>query len=203
MTINQPLHNFAINSREDLAYAVDIIDGALQSINDYFKKHPKTNARIRFPHGQLRTVSQHLEKFDWIKSDVLANNLANQLVFLDLLTWILNRTDLMGTARTMLYKNIVVVCGAVAEALLDSAANEVGIEADTYRHRLRELKRKRVIYTAMHDDLSWLWILRGKIHLHIHDDVEQDIFKVTEARRAVRVVSGLVSRLKSIFSDKA
>lgn len=203
MTKNQPLHKFAINSREDLAYAVDIVDGALQSINDYFKQNPRSNARIRFPRGQLGTVSQHLEKFDWIESDVLATNLANQFVFLDLLVWVSNRTDLMGTARTMLYKNVVVVCGAVAEALLDSAAKEVGIEVDTYRQRLRELKRKRVIYSAMHDDLSWLWILRGKIHLHIHDDVEQDIFKIAEARRAAKVVSDLVLRLQSLFADTA
>lgn len=203
MTKNQALHKFAINSREDLAYAVDIVDGALQSINDYFKQNPKSNARIRFPRGQLRTVSQHVEKFDWVESDVLATNLANQFVFLDLLNWVSNRTDLMGTARTMLYKNVVVICGAVVEALLDSAAKEVGIEVDTYRQRLRELKRKRVIYSAMHDDLLWLWTLRGKIHLHIHDDVEQDIFKITEARRATKVVSGLVSRLQSLFADAA
>lgn len=200
MTKNQPLHKFAINSCEDLAYAVDVIDGALQSVNDYLKVNPRSRGRIRFPQGQLGTVAQHLGKFDWVGSDVLATNLANQYVFLDLLQWVLNRTDLMGAARTMLFKNIVVVCGSIVEALLDSAATKVGIDADKFMNRNRKLKSKNVIDANLLDELSWLWRLRGKIHLHILDDFEQQLYKADDARRALKIASDVVITLHVYFS---
>jgi hypothetical protein len=197
---HQPQLKYAIKSREDLSYVVDVIDGALQSVNDYLKANPRSRGRIRFPQGQLGTLTQHLDKFNWIESEVLASNLANQYVFLDLLQWVLNRTDLMGSARTMLFKNIVVVCGSIVEALLDSAATKVGIEADKFMNRNRKLKQKRVIDTDLLDALGWLWRLRGKIHLHILEDYEQQVYKADDAKLALRITNDVVITLRVYFS---
>ena len=189
----------AIENEADLKAAVEAVGGGLQLISDYLDANPKAQGKVRFPRGFLGSVGKHSKKYEWIENEVLKRNLSYQYIFYDVLRWLANRTDISATAAEMLLKHAIVVRTSIAEGLMAAAASQLGYVQHKFPKCIKRLLAEKIITQKLHDELDWMWEVRGAIHVYTVNDLEWEKYKVTDARRASKAVKELEEALDLHF----
>lgn len=177
----KPNPHMSVSNDSELAYAVDLIEGTLQSITEYLQKNPKKNFRIQFSRLQKFHMSAIKERLSWISSRRMAQKIASQFVYIEFLKWMERHSNLKKLERSLMCKDIIVFSASVTEALVNIACNEYNLNHDKYLERVNDLKFHGFVSEKLCQKIKDQWILRGRVHLAISTEPEDYSLKDANA----------------------
>lgn len=166
-----------IRNDEDLSQRVSAVNEALQEIHNYIgpddpERYDRREFKIRFPRSYIRTASQFGARLPFITDDILKRNISYSLIEADLLSWLLNRTDVTGILRGMIIKSGIVKMGSIAEACVRFTTRGRLGERNGFKGRCGRLQSDRQISMELLGEMNWLWDTRDAIHLHLLSNTE-------------------------------
>lgn len=91
-------------SHVEVAALVSDANTALSGLQAEFGRDNKQEARITFPRGFIRTASELRATLPNLDGEVQRRNASYALMTIDVLRWLIVRTDLAGTALSMVVK---------------------------------------------------------------------------------------------------
>jgi len=160
-----------IKNDKELAKAIEKANELIQAVEDYqTSKVPSPVARLSFPYGFIRSANHHRNRLQFVRNAALQSNMAYTLILTDSLSWLLNRTNISGTAAEMLRKLQMFIAGALVESITKDYLK--GICGKGYKDRTKYLVANNIIEQSLKEDLDWLWDVRNKMHLFLVDDSE-------------------------------
>jgi hypothetical protein len=186
-----------ITNAAELESAVQQVSEVLQAITNY-SLADKTHAprkKITFPRQFVGTKSSYTKQFDWLLNDALKRNLAYELIFVDVLRWLSNHTDIYGPARQMLYKHVIVIFGAILESLLNGFFVQNSLIERRVPAQFRRLLKEKVIAQKLYDELEWMWELRQSVHLFLLNQPEIEKYSVSDVKRALAALASVQEAL--------
>lgn len=169
---------------------------ALQQIQDLAGREPREAAEVRFPRGYLVEIGRWRLALPFVRSNDVRSMVADALMMHDVQSWLLKRTDLSGHARGMLVKSCIASLGSVAEALVIDATSPPMGKRQKMSSRIEKLRESTVIDEQLASDLSWLWDIRNRQHLHALTEREFDVYTRDDHPRAESTVARLVIALR-------
>jgi hypothetical protein len=162
----------AIETDEELAVAVKKAGVLLQEIQDFCGRKNRSDAKVRFPRGYLRTASEQRNRLKFVGSEDLKANLSYTLILTDSILWLLVRTDIAATAKDMLIKMFIFLGGALMEGILSDYLTGIIGKQRSFKKRTEYLLENEIITQSLHDDLNWVWDMRNNMHLFLLDGRE-------------------------------
>jgi len=179
------------------------IGGDLQKLEDLLKRCGDKRTKIRFPRGFLRTAAHFRERFWFIRDENLRRNIAYSLILSDVYRWLLNRTDLQGTAREMLIKECVCLMGSLAESITKDAMQSFCGKKQGYAKRTAKMRELGIIDGALERKLDWLWDYRNREHLFLIEDREYGHYTLEHYNDAIGTFRALRKALHEYFAQLA
>lgn len=167
---------------------------ALQSIQDELGVGNVPGARVRFPRGFIRTAATHRKSLPNLGSEVQRRNASYALMSLDVFRWLLVRTDLSGTALSMIVKEGICVLAALCEWLTKEATRGHA-SSRPYCQRTAKLVELGHIEATLKIELDWLWDIRCNEHLHEVRSLEHEMYTRDDFNRAQKAYFALRSAL--------
>jgi hypothetical protein len=185
-----------ITNDTELWEAVKGAGDLLQQIEDYLHGQPHRQGAVRFPRKLIRPAKDHRIRLSFVSDPDLRTNLAYTLILTDVVRWVLVRTDLSGTAREMLVKQLVFLAGTLVESITKDYLK--GLCGQSYEKRTAFLVANGVIDAGLKAELDWLWDLRNKMHLYGLDEAEYvNDYNNKTLQRAVAAYQTLVDALRA------
>lgn len=186
-----------ITNDDELRDAVAIVNDNIQAIQDYLGQGNYEDGKIRFPHGFIRTAYYFRQQLSFIIDDNLERNISYALILSDVFRWLINRTDLTGTAREMIIKNVIILMGSICESMaIDGTRDRIG-RRHSFCERATRMAKQGIITDGLRDNLHWLWEKRTGIHMYELNNMEYDTYYLRDYNRAVKVTRELRDSLDS------
>jgi hypothetical protein len=170
--------------------------GAMQQIQNIAGRASLDAARVSFPRGYLVDIPRWRVAIPFVQSPSLRSSIADTLMMHDVQAWLLKRTDLAGHAKDMLVKACIASLGAVAEALLIDATTPPMGKRQKVASRVGRLQQEGVLSDSLASDLSWLWDVRNRQHLHGLAEREFNVYQLGDHARAEDSVAKLIQSLR-------
>jgi hypothetical protein len=167
-----------IKNDNDLAIASREAGQILQDIQDYLSsknliRSEVQEAKVRFPRGFIRTASSQKPRLRFIKNKILGSNVAYNIMLSDTIMWLLNRTDIAGIAKGMLFKVQIIIVAAIVESLTKEYLKKICGDSYRFKNRTEFLVKKDIISQKLKEKLDWIWDKRSNnIHLFKLDESE-------------------------------
>lgn len=175
----------AINNISELIKSVETVSEILQDIQNFCRKEPVPEAKIRFPRGFLRTCDDIRKDFKFISDIHLKSNIAYTIQLSDSIRWLLIRTDVAGTTKEMLIKLYIILIAAVIESCTKYYLKDKCGQSFCKRNKF--LHDKKIITKKLMDDLDYIWTLRANIHLiDIESSEYINDYSINTIKRCVR-----------------
>lgn len=171
--------------RQELHRLIEEVGIALQQIQDEFGRKNVQEARVRFPRGFIRRASDLRSTLPNLGTDIQRSNAAYSLMALDAFRWLVVRTDLSGTALSMIVKESISIIGALCDWLMKEATHGHG-SRKSYVYRSQKLVDLDKISTDLKAELDWVWHVRCNVHMHEVSVLEYDMYSRDDYNRAVR-----------------
>lgn len=185
-----------ITNDEELARVAEEVSERLQAMQDYMGNSEANRCLIKFPRGYLMTASTIRKYYPFIDDPIQKSNTAYTVTLIQSIEWLLTRTDIGLTARSMLCKLLIVLRGSLAEFLLIDAVGTTKKRLESFEKRATKLRDERVISDSLKNELCWLWDTRCNIHLDKPSRSEHLKYGQRDADRAVHAVVELRAALK-------
>lgn len=192
----------AINSDNELAIAVVQAGDLIQSISDYCQRTTRDDAKVRFPRGLIGTAETYRALFPAYMERERLSNCAYSFMFLDVLWWLIARTDITLVARQMALKSAVVTLGTILEACLYvpnlprnktlSNQSNAGVKL-----RVENARDRKWITDEQCRALSQLWEHRTNVHQKIAKDSELDLYNSAHVNDPHAALLVLLEQLKA------
>src|SRR5687768_8662264 len=131
-------------SQADVASLVSDANAALSGLQAEFGRDSKQEARVAFPRGFIRTASELRSTLPDLDGDVQRRNASYALMTIDVLRWLIVRTDLAGTALSMVVKESICIFGVLADWLTKAATHGNGSRRG-FSHRTARLRDEGII----------------------------------------------------------
>lgn len=170
---------------------------ALQALQDEFGRENLPEARIRFPRGFIRTAAALRSTLPDLGTEVQRRNASYSLMALDVLRWLVVRTDLAGAALSMVVKESIVIVGALCDWLTKEATRGHGSRR-SYTHRTQALVDLDQISMDLKVELDWVWQVRCNVHMHDVTSLEYDMYSREDYNRAARAYRDLRDALVAV-----
>ena len=170
---------------------------AIHQLQAKVGKERREAAEIAFPRGYLLEIARWRFALQFVRNSLVRNSVADTLMMHDVQGWVLYRTDLSGHARDMLVKSAIGVLGSIAEALLIDATSPPMGQRQKFASRVHRLQQEGVLLDAAVNDLTWLWEIRNRQHLHALTAREFDVYTSKDHPRAEGTVAALIVALQS------
>ena len=178
------------------ALAADV-GGPIQRIQDLAGRSVREAAEIRFPRGYLIEISRWRAALPFVRTNFVRSTVADTLMMHDVQGGVLRRTDLSGHARAMLVKAAMTSLGAIAEALLIDATSPPMGKRQKVASRLEWLELEDMFDVALAADLTWLWDIRNRQHLHGLAEREFNVYTHDDHPHAESAIAKLIVALRS------
>ena len=175
---------------EEIERLVSTAGAALRELQNEFGRENIPAARVRFPRGYLDTADKIRRTLPRIGREVQRRNATYALINLDVLRWLVIRTDISGAALSMLVKNGICILGNLCD-WMTKEANRGHASNRYYKSRTRNLVRREIISEDLKINLDWVWNIRCEEHLHEIYTLEHDKYSRIDMNRAVRAFSDL------------
>lgn len=184
-----------IHNDDKLRKAVDEAGRLIQEIQNYLGRDFTKPAKIRFPRGYLRTAEESRRRVRFLTDATLRRNIAYTIQLSDVQHWLLNRTDLSGTAKEMVIKLQMFLLGTIIESVTKNHLR--GRCGGNFGKRTQYLVEKAIIDDSLKTEIDWLWDIRNNMHLFQLDDIEwsSTSYTVINHNRAVRAFRRLLVAL--------
>ncbi|MGA7451607.1 MAG: hypothetical protein WBW73_10125 [Rhodoplanes sp.] len=148
-----------------LAAAVAVAGEHLQDIHNFTQREIRDDARVRFPRGIMREAQHYRQLCPDHLEEKRASSCAYAFMWLDVLWWLNNRTDLVLTGREMAIKSSVITLGTIAEAMLTIPFQPGFGNDQDFRTRLSNAHQRGWIDENDQRILKELWNKRNRVHL--------------------------------------
>ncbi|MCS6772423.1 MAG: hypothetical protein NZ740_10450, partial [Kiritimatiellae bacterium] len=162
-----------------------------QELENRLKAEGEKPIKIRFPRGYLRTASHFREKYWFIQDENLRRNIAYTLILSDVYRWLLNRTDLWGTAREMIIKEGICLVGNLCESITKDAARNICDNKTSFKKRTEAMVKHGMISAELKKSLDELWDWRNREHLFLLDEWEYGKYTLKHYNDAMRTLQAL------------
>lgn len=176
--------------RRDVDRLIEKAGAALQALQDEFDRENVAEARVRFPRGFIHTAAALRSTLPDLGTDIQQKNASYSLLALDVLRWLVVRTDLSGAALSMIVKESIVIVGALCEWMSKEATRGHG-SRKPYSQRTQALVDLGHISADLKTELDWVWKVRCNVHMHEVTSLEYDMYSREEYNRAARAYRGL------------
>jgi hypothetical protein len=186
-----------IENDADLERVAAEVSERLQAMQDYTGRTSGPRGVIRFPRGYLMGMAEIRRHYAFIGSSIRRSNIAYTVSLIQVMTWLLTRTDIALTARSMVCKLLIVLRASVAETMLADALDggKHARRRGSFKQRTERLERQGVISHEVRQALDRLWAQRNHIHLDHPGDAEHLKYGDEDARRARDAVLALHQQL--------
>lgn len=185
----------AISNDEELSKAVEYVNRQLQDIQNYLGRKSVATPKIRFPRGYLRNASDFRSRLSFIKDENLKKNISYTLILIDVLNWLINRTDIYGSAKEMVIKNTLVLLASISESFCVVATKGMVGKKKSFKIRTNIMLENNIIDVSLKEELQWLWNIRDGIHFYELDHMEHGKYKMNDYNKAILAVRNLVYML--------
>lgn len=196
--------NMAIKNDEELIKALVLVNVNIQEIHNYLGRPSRLSTplfRIRFPRGFLRTAKYFRTYLGFISNKDLKNNLSYTLILLDVFYWLINRTDLFGTAKEMVIKNAIVLMASLCESYCVHITKGIIGRKHGFCDRATRMEEKGIINTQVRDELHWLWTVRSGIHIYEINYSELGKYDIKDYNKAISATENLSDALRNYFNS--
>lgn len=184
-----------IQNDDQLKTVVARVSTDLQNIQNYLAQENHQDAKIRFPRGFIRTAAHFRQWFIFLNDETLRRNVAYTLILSDVYCWLLNRTDIFGTAKEMIIKEGICLVGSLCESVTKDVLNGVVGKKKGYKDRTKYLLDNGVIDTGLKTELDWVWDTRNNEHLFLVEILEHKHYKLSDYNRAIKALRQLRNQL--------
>lgn len=184
-----------IEDDDQLKEAVARVSRDLQNIQNYLTLENHQDAKVRFPRGFIRTAAHFRLRFNFLNDETLKRNVAYTLILSDTYRWLLNRTDIYGTAKEMIIKEGICLVGSLCESVTKDVLNGVVGKKRGYKDRTLYLLENEIIDAELKADLDWVWDTRNNEHLFLVEIREHEHYKLPDYNRAIRALRKLRDQL--------
>ncbi len=150
-----------------------------------------------FPRGFIRTATELRRTLPNLDGDMQRRNASYALMTVDVLRWLIVRTDLSGTALGMVVKESICIFGVLADWLTKAATYGRG-NRRKFKDRTARLVADGAISADLKDELDWLWDTRCKEHFHEVTGSEHDTYNRDDYNRALSAYDELRKALIAI-----
>jgi hypothetical protein len=123
-------------------------------------------------------------------------------MYLDVLWWLLSRTDLASVGRQMSLKSAIITLGMLVEVLLwipDLPRNNILSKKSGAGviKRLEEAKARGWITEEQRSSLEQLWNHRNNVHIKFLENSERDLYQVDHVNAPLAALLVLMANLKA------
>lgn len=193
----------SISKDVELRRICDQVSAGLADIQAYLGDRTHADGKVRFPRGYIRTASSIRATLWYVADETVRRNLAYAHLQSDTLRWLLNRTDLAGTAKEMIVKECICLSAAICETLTKQicAQEKLCGKRKGFKERCDVLHDQGAIAGATSKELKWLWDFRQNEHIFMAQDWEYGYYKMTDCNRAIRALRSLKAELDEWFTD--
>jgi hypothetical protein len=192
----------AINTDQELARAVAQASFLIQGIHDYCGRTLREDARVNFPRGLIGTAASYRDRCPGYLTADQMSSCAYGFMFLDVLWWLLSRTDIAIVGKQMGIKSAIITLGTILEAQLYIPGGQrnyvlhpksgFGVKA-----RLEEAAKPGWISQEQCTILKGHWERRNNVHIKLLADSELDLYKVEHVNAPHEALLALMSKLKA------
>ena len=191
-----------VTSDAELKRVAAEVSVGLAEIQTYLGNRNHDGAKIRFPRGYIRSAANIRTQLWFINDETIKRNLAYAHLQSDALRWLLNRTDLAGTAKEMIIKESICLAAAISETITKIVCVQEKLcgSKKGFKERCNVLASKTAIANATADELNWLWDFRQNEHIFLATDWEYGYYKMIDCNRAIRALHSLKSDLDAWFT---
>lgn len=183
--------------RRDVDRLIEEAGVALQALQDEFDRENVPEARVRFPRGFIRPATALRGTLPALGSGIQQRNASYSLMALDVLRWLVVRTDLSGAALSMIVKESIVIVGALCEWLTKEATRGRGSRRP-YTDRTQRLVELGHISADLKTELDRVWNVRSNVHMHEVTALEYDMYSREDYNRTARAYRGLRDALVAV-----
>ncbi len=190
-----------IRTSEELKKAAANVSALLQDMQNYLGRKNDPNAKFKFPRGFFTSASEIRDWFSFVNNETIRSNLSYAVMYIDLLTWLVIRTDLVAAPLDMVTKNGICVLGELCETLthyvLVPKYMGKGNKKNNFRGRTDKLVELGVISKPLKDDIDWIWQVREKVHIFLVGHLEWSHYTKKDFNRALRTFTKLRDELEA------
>ena len=190
-----------IKNDNQLRDAVAVVNEQIQAIQDYLGQKNHADGKMHFPRGFIRPASHFRSRLGFINDGNLKKNLSYALILSDVFRWIMNRTDLAGTAKEMVIKNVIILMGSICESMaIDGTKGVIG-KKHSFCERASRMVAIGVIDSDLRDKLNWLWDKRTGIHIYELNHQEYDSYEMADYNKAITATIELRDSLERFHGN--
>jgi len=192
-----------ITSDQELRLAVAQASDLVPEIQDYCGRALRDESKIKFPRGMIGTADSYRARCPGYLDLNTISSCAYGFMHLDVLWWLVSRTDIASVGKQMALKSAIVTLGTILEAMLAiqglpknrvlSSKCSAGVKP-----RVGEAVKRGWISTDEGTALKNLWENRNNVHLKLLPGGEHDIYKVDDINGPHAALLKLMSKLKSL-----
>jgi len=184
---------------DELEELADQASVALQAIQDDQGRTNTPRARIRFPRGWIGRAVSFRNRY-WYAEGATVFNVSYAHITLDVFSWLVERTDLTGIARDMIFKESICLLGSIVEALCSHTTKGRIGKSHKFKERTKRMVVASMITQATKDEVDWLWDLRGSVHIDELPNSELAAYRAADVDRAMRALTSLHNDLDAHFT---
>jgi hypothetical protein len=189
-----------IANEAELQNVLQRVGNDLQDIQNFLGSTSRKDARFRFPRGFIRRAPDLRKRFGFLSDDTVKRNLSYQLILSDVFRWLLNRTDLMGTAKEMVIKEGICLFASQCETILRVYCGNRTSQKKGFPGRVDYLLSRSILDSYGANELKWLWKSRSALHLYLIGQREHQVYGIADynrARNAYRIFGRSISEYES------
>jgi hypothetical protein len=197
-----------IGDEQELAKAVAQASRLIQDIQDYCGRKLREESKINFPRGLIGTANSYRGRCPGYLAASQTSSCAYGFMYLDVLWWLLSRTDIKGVARQMAIKSAIITLGTVLEVSLHIPGlprNNMLSNKSTagLKTRLEEALKHGWITKEQRASLDQLWDHRNNVHVKFLEDSELDLYNVDHLNSPHAALLALLSKLKAWQEERS
>jgi hypothetical protein len=196
-----------INTDQELGNAVTQASNLVQEIHNYCGRTLREDAKINFPRGLIGTADSYRTWCpEYLTRDQISS-CAYAFMYLDVLWWLLSRTDIASVGRQMGIKSAIVTLGTILEVSLWipdlprnnllSAKSSAGVKA-----RLKEAVKHGWISQEQCTTLEEHWGRRNNVHIKILANSELALYTTAHVNAPYNALLALLSNLKAWHAER-
>ena len=187
----------AIANENDLGRAVAQATVLVRDIQSYCGRNLRDDSKFEFPRGLIRTADEYRATCPSYLGARQQSSCAYTFMYLDVVWWLLARTDLSGIAREMVIKFSIVALATVLEALLHIPGQGIFASMAGVKGRLDRAYARAWISERQRDCLKQLWDHRNNIHLRQLDTHEFNKYRTEHFNEPSEALNILMANLKN------
>jgi hypothetical protein len=185
-----------ITNDVELTKAVAQAGRLIQEIQNYCGKRRRDDSKVNFPRGLIGTAEQYRQSCPGYLPERQRSSCAYGFMYLDVIWWLLARTDISNIAREMTIKSAIITLGTILEALLHIPGQGIFFSAAGVKRRLDRACQNNWISEQQRDALKQLWDHRNNVHIRLLDTHEFNKYREEHYDEPRRALDVLMANLK-------